>query len=114
MKIIKGDLILNKDTTFNESIIVKGSICGYFDLKVTGNIIAEDIDAEDIDAWNIDAWNIDTKNINARNIDARNIYAEDIIFCEKRIKKLKDSTTKAKVFIDNRLNLEQKEWGEEK
>ena len=95
MKIIKGDLILNKDTTFNESIIVKGSICGYFDLKVTGNINARDINARNIDAW---------------DINARDINAGDIIFCEKRIKKFKSATTKAKVFIDNRLNLEKKEW----
>jgi len=45
MKIIKGDLILTKDTTFSESIKVKGDIKGYYNLKVAGNI----------DAWNIDA-----------------------------------------------------------
>ncbi len=78
MKIIKGDLILTKDTTFSESIKVEGDIKGYYNLKVAGNINARNIDARDINAWNIDA----------RNINAGNINALDII-CEKRIKKLK-------------------------
>ncbi len=45
MKIIKGDLILTKDTTFSESIKVKGDIKGYYNLKVAGNIDAWDINA---------------------------------------------------------------------
>ena len=48
MKIIKGDLILTKDTTFSESIKVKGDIKGYYNLKVAGNIDAWDINAMDI------------------------------------------------------------------
>ena len=47
-KTINGDLILTEDTTFIESIVVKGDIKSCYDLKVIGNI----------DAWNIDAWNI--------------------------------------------------------
>jgi len=85
MKTIKGDLILKKDTTFKESIKVEGDIKGYFDLKVIGNI----------DCWNIDCWDID---------------CWDIIYCEKLTKKCKNGVIKAKVFVDKRSELKQKEW----
>ncbi len=86
-KIIEGDLILEKDTVFDESLEVHGSILGKYgnryNLKVNGNISAGDIIAMDIIAWDITAGNINAKDINAVNIDARNInainiYAEDI------------------------------------
>ena len=126
MKIIKGDLILTKDTTFSESIKVKGDIKGYYNLKVAGNIDAWDINAMDIDARNINAWNIDAGNINAwnidagdidaRNIDARNIDAGNInaldIICEKRIKKLKTSKTKCRVYVKNKYSLVRQEVGD--
>ena len=83
MEIIKGDLILNEDTTFNENIRVEGNIIGPYNLKVTGNIIAEDINALNINALKINAGNIIARNINAKDIiaediDALNINAEDI------------------------------------
>ena len=106
MKIIKGDLILTKDTTFSESIKVEGDIKGYYNLKVKGSIDALDIDARNIDARNIDAWNID-----AGNIDAGNINALDII-CEKRIKKLKTSKTICRVYIKNKYSLVRQEVGD--
>jgi hypothetical protein len=87
MKTIKGDLVLTKDTTFEESIAVEGNITckgGRFNLEVNGNIdarniIAWNISAGDIDAWNIDAWNIDARNISAGNISAGDIDAGNII-----------------------------------
>ena len=101
MKTIKGDLILKKDTTFSESIKVKGDIKGYYNLKVAGNI----------DAWNINAGDIDARNIDARNIDAGNINALDII-CEKRIKKLKTSKTVCRIYVKNKYSLARKEVGD--
>jgi hypothetical protein len=53
MKIIKGNLILTEDTTFNESIKVEGNIRGYCNLKVIGDINAWDINARNINAWDI-------------------------------------------------------------
>ena len=54
---IKGDLILEKDTEYNESLTVEGSIYGKdgnkFNLKVKGNI---------------NAWNINAVNINAMDL----------------------------------------------
>ena len=84
MKEIKGDLILTEDTTFKESIKVEGNIKGRFNLKVVGNINAEDINARDIDAGDI--------------------------ICEKRIKKSLKVKTIARIFIENRSKLEKKEW----
>jgi len=78
MKIIKGDLILEKDTTFDDSIEVKGNIKGCYNLEVNGNIIARNIDVLNISARNIDAWDINARNINSSDIDASNIVACDI------------------------------------
>jgi len=126
MKIIKGNLILTKDTTFSESIKVEGDIKGYYNLKVAGNINARNIDARDINAWDIDArdinawninardinaWDIDARDINAWNINAWNIDAMDIV-CEKRIKKLKTSKTVCRVYVKNKYSLARKEVGD--
>jgi hypothetical protein len=78
-KIIKGDLILKKDTIFKTGIKVEGNIRGHYNLKVAGNIDAWNIDAKNIDAWNIDAKNIVAGNIDAKNIDAWNIDAWNIV-----------------------------------
>ena len=106
MKIIKGNLILTKDTTFSESIKVEGDIKGYYNLKVAGNINARNIDARDINAWDIDARDINAWNINAWNIDAMDIV------CEKRIKKLKTSKTVCRVYVKNKYSLARKEVGD--
>jgi len=92
-KIIKGDLILTKDTVFEESIEVQSNIIcksERFSLKVRGdinarninarNIKAEGINAGNINAGDINAWNINAEDINARDINAWNINAEDINF----------------------------------
>jgi hypothetical protein len=131
------ELVLTKDTVFEESIEVEGSIrCAgnnKFSLKVAGNIHAWNINAGNIDAGNIHAWNISAGNIdawnisawdikawdikawdinagdiNARNIDAWDIKAWDII-CESRKKKTKESRTIARVFVQGRSKLERKE-----
>ena len=123
MKTIEGDLRLEKDTTFEESIEVEGNIKGYFDLKVLGDIDAGDIDARNINAENIDALDIDARDIDARNINAADINAWDInaldinaadiiawnIICEKRIKKTETSKTICRVFVQNKFKLERKE-----
>ena len=118
-KIIEGNLILDKDTVFDESLEVHGSIIGKYgnryNLTVNGNIKAEDITVWDIDAGNISAWdisarNIDAKNINARNITTRNINAinisawsinADFIICDKLVQK-PDSTLTVRKVINNR------------
>jgi len=133
MKTVKGDMILEKDRVFGESISVEGNISGKdgnrFNLTVRGNIKALDIDARDIkaldiDAWDIkaldiDAWDIDARDIDARDIKARSIDALDIkarsidawdIICENRVKKTKDSRTFARIFMKHRSKVERKEW----
>ena len=85
-KIIKGDLILTKDTVFEESIEVQSNIIcksERFSLKVRGDINARNINAlnikaEDINALNINAWNINAEGIKAEGINAGNINAGDI------------------------------------
>ena len=97
MKTIEGNLILKKDTTFNEDLKVKGNIKGNFNLEVIGNI-----HCLNIDCLNIDCWNIHCRDINCWNIDCRNI-----IYCNK-IKAQKE--IKAKKLIKNRFKLKQKIW----
>jgi hypothetical protein len=74
---IKGNLILEKDITFEEDLKVDGNILGEdgnrYNLTVKGGI-----DALNINAWDIDAGNINAENINARYINAGNINAWDI------------------------------------
>ena len=81
-KTIKGNLELDKDTSYDESIVVEGHITcknGFrFNLKVAGNISARDISARDIWAWDISAGNISARDISAGNISAGNISAGDI------------------------------------
>jgi hypothetical protein len=102
-KTIKGDLILKRDTIFDESIKVEGNIEGEFNLIVKGNI-----DAQNIYAWNIVAKNIYALNIDALNIDAMNINAWDIV-CISRKKKSKDVKTIAYSIILDRYNRHRKE-----
>jgi hypothetical protein len=82
MKIIQGDLILEDDTTFYESLKVKGNILGKdgnrFSLTVHGNITAGNITAWNITAGNITADDITAGNITAMDIDAGDITAMDI------------------------------------
>ena len=75
MKTINGNLVLEEDTHFTESIHVEGSILGrggqVFSLMVDGSISATgSISARDISAW----------RISARSISARDISAVDIIY----------------------------------
>ena len=93
MKTIKGDLILTKDTIFEESIKVEGNIIGYFNLKVVGNIDARNIDVGDINAW----------DINAGDINA------DFVVCEERKLKSKTSKTICKNLVTKRSTYEKKE-----
>jgi len=127
MKTIKGNLILKKDTTFNESIKVEGDIKGDFNLKVKGNINCRDINCWDINCWDINCKNIDCWDINCKNIDCRDIHCRDIncwdidcwsincknidcwdiIFCNNF---KAHGKVKAKAIIKDRFNLLQKEF----
>jgi hypothetical protein len=90
MKIIKGDLILTEDTTFNEELKVEGNISGYFDLKVIGNLNCLDL--------------------TCRNLTCRNLNCRNIVYCEKLTRKSPDTKIKCKMLIENRSKLEVKEW----
>ena len=97
VRVIPGNLVLEKDRIFEQPIFVKGNIVGKngmkYNLTVKGNITARNITARDINAqgdinvfenitawyiyaWDINAWNITARgNINANNINAWNIHA---------------------------------------
>ena len=62
MKEFNGDLILEKDTEFSESIIVYGNIRGKdnkrFNLKVKGNLNCLDLNCWDLDCWDLSFYAI--------------------------------------------------------
>ena len=63
MKEFNGDLILEKDTEFSESIIVYGNIRGKdnkrFNLKVKGNLNCLDLNCKDLDCLDLNCWDLD-------------------------------------------------------
>ena len=82
-KTIKGNLELDKDTSYDESIVVEGHITcknGFrFNLKVAGNISARDISAGNISAGDISAGNISAGDISAsKNLNASFVVCESI------------------------------------
>jgi len=83
-KIFSENLVLEKDTVFDECIEVHGSIAGKngkrFNLTVKGNINAWDINALDINALDINAWDINALDINALDINALDINAGNISY----------------------------------
>jgi len=123
--ITKKDLILTEDTTFNESIKVRGNIKGDYNLKVLGNIDCGNIDCGNIDCRNIDCGNIYCRNIYCRNIyclnidcrnidcgyiDCGNIDCGYIILCNKF---KSTGKVKAKSIIKDRFNIKQKEFSKD-
>lgn len=65
MKVIKGDLILTKDTTYTE------------DLKVEGNIICEG-ERWNLDCRNLDCWNLNCRDLDCGNLDCLNLNCRDL------------------------------------
>jgi hypothetical protein len=118
---IKGNLILEKDTVFDEGIVVEGSILGKdgvrYDLKVKGNIDCNDINCNNIECYNIDCIkincdNIDCGDINCHNIDAYYIDCHNIsayfIICES-IKQKEGSKLIARHVLTKRNSYKRKE-----
>ena len=117
MPIIEGDLILDRDTIFDENLTVKGNILGKdgkrYNLKVRGHVYAMRVYTQDINVWNINAQEMDVRDIDARDIDVPKIRARHIsvviVTCETLIQE-PGSKLIAKHVITNRNNkLEKKE-----
>jgi hypothetical protein len=81
---IKGNLILEKDTTYEEDLKVDGNILGKdgnrYNLTVKGDINAWCINAWDINVGDINAWDINARDINAWDINVGDINARDISY----------------------------------
>jgi len=67
MKIIKGDLILKENTTFNE------------DLKVEGNIICEG-GRWDLNCLNLNCWDLDCLDLNCKDLNCWDLNCRDLSF----------------------------------
>lgn len=107
--VFEKDLVLKKDSVFEESVEVKGSIRGkddlLFDLVVKGNITADDITARYITAGNITAGNISAWDINALDI---NYYAVCFAYQNIKCESIKGSRENAKHFVlDGKITTKQ-------
>lgn len=121
-KTIKGNLILEKDTLFPESIVVEGSIIGKdgvrYNLKVNGNIDCWDINCRnincgDIDCWDINCGDIDCLNINCWDIDCKgkiNYYAVCFAYYNIKCKSIQGRRQNSRHFVlDGKLIVDGKE-----
>ena len=77
MKTIKGNLILEKDTIFNEDLTVEGNIIGTdgnrYNLTVKGDLDCRNLDCGNLDCGNLKCLNLDCRNLNCDNLDCLNL-----------------------------------------
>ena len=82
MKTIKGNLILEKDTTFEEDLKVEGNILGKdgekFNLVVKGNLNCWNLDCRDLNCWNLDCGNLNCGNLNCWNLNCLDLDCENL------------------------------------
>ena len=85
-KVIKGDLILKKDTTFDESLIVKGNIFGKngirYNLRVRGDLNCLNLNCLDLNCLNLNCDDLICWDLNCRD----NVSYYAICFAYKNIK----------------------------
>ena len=77
MKTIKGNLIMEKDMTFNEDLKVEGNISGKggerFNLKVIGDLDCRNLDCNNLNCWDLNCWDLNCNNLNCHNLDCWNL-----------------------------------------
>lgn len=78
-KTIHENLVLTEDTAFDENLVeVKGDIVGDFDLKVSGDVKAQNIHVRNISALGIEALNITAEKVDADVLEAQVVSAHNI------------------------------------
>ena len=89
MKTIKGNLILEKDTIFDDNLTVKGNIMGKdgkrFNLTVKGNLDCRNLDCGDLDCNNLncgdlDCWDLNCNNLNCWDLNCNNLNCLNLNF----------------------------------
>ena len=102
MKTIKGNLILEKDTIFNEDLTVKGNITGKdgnrYNLTVNGDLNClnlrcwdlrcENLDCKNLDCWDLrcwdlrggdlKCWDLDCNDLDCLNLNCGNLNCRDL------------------------------------
>ena len=82
MKTIKGDLVMEKNMTFNEDLVVEGNIFGKnrskFNLKVFGDLDCFDLNCRNLDCNNLNCWNLDGNNLDCLNLNGNNLNCLDL------------------------------------
>ena len=84
METIKGNLILEKDTIFNESLTVEGNILGKegvrYNLIVLGNLDCRNLNCRNLDCGNLDCFDLDCLNLNCLNLNCLNLDCLNLSF----------------------------------
>ena len=82
MKTINGDLIMEKDMTFNEDLVIKGNIFGKngnrFNLKVIGNLKCFNVNCGDLNCGNLNCSNLNCGNLNCNNLNCLDLNCNNL------------------------------------
>jgi hypothetical protein len=70
MKIIKGDLVLKENTTFDEDLTVEGNI------RCEGGLW--NLICGDLNCWNLNCWDLDCRNLTCGDLNCRNLNCRDL------------------------------------
>ena len=78
MKIIKGDLIMTEDMTFDEDLRVEGNIFGKDGNRY--NLNCRNLYCRDLDCWNLNCGNLDCRDLNCWDLSCWNLNCRDLDF----------------------------------
>ena len=87
MKTIKGDLIMEEDMTFKESLNVAGNIFGKdgkrFNLKVEGDLKCRDLKCLDLKCWDLECrdlkcWDLKCRDLKCLDLECRDLKCRDL------------------------------------
>ena len=73
---IKGNLILEKDTTYEDSLKVEGCILGKdgerFNLTIKGNLNCLDLTCRNLTCWDLTCWDLTCEDLTCRDLNCGN------------------------------------------
>ena len=87
MKEIKGDLVLKKDTRFDENIEVEGDIIcegGLWNLDCRNldcwDLNCNNLNCNDLKCWNLTCWNLNCNDLDCRDLTCWDLNCRDLNF----------------------------------
>jgi hypothetical protein len=100
MKIIKGNLIMKEDMTFEEDLKVKGNIFGKdgirFNLIIKGDLNCLDLNCENLNCLDLNCGNLNCLDLNCGNCS---YYAVAFAYYNIKCKSIKGRRENSKHFV---------------